>query len=117
MPASLPDSVILLGAAIKYLEDELLPALSGYHRFKTRVTINVLSTVRRELELRESQAAAELQRLAALIGYGGTLDELNTELAMRIRSGAIAADDPQLVAHVRESLRAALEINNPGWLK
>lgn len=117
MPASLPDAATLLGAAIKYFEDELLPTLSGYHRFKTRVTVNVLSTIRRELELREHQTTGELQRLAALIGHGGTLDELNSELSMRIRDGGIAADNPQLLEHVRESLRAALAINNPGWLR
>ena len=52
MPQSMPDAATLLGAAVKYLEDELMPTLDGYHRFKTRVTVNVLNTIRRELELR-----------------------------------------------------------------
>ena len=63
----MPDAPTLLGAAVKYLEDELLPSLDGYHRFKTRVTANVLNTVRRELEMRGEQAEAERARLAAIL--------------------------------------------------
>ena len=59
MPKSMPDAPTLLKAAITYLEEELMPTLDSYHRFKTRVTANVLSTLKRELELRDSQANAE----------------------------------------------------------
>ena len=52
MPQSIPKAAVLLEAAVKYLETELMPTLEGYHRFQTRVTVNVLNTVRRELELR-----------------------------------------------------------------
>ena len=53
MPRSIPNPSTLLMVAAKYLEEELLPTLSGYHRFQTRVATNVLNIVRRELELRE----------------------------------------------------------------
>ena len=43
MPQSFPDAKTLLVAATKYMEDELMPTLDGYHRFKVRVTINVLT--------------------------------------------------------------------------
>lgn len=115
MPRSLPDAATLLKAAAKYLEDELLPTLADYHRFQTRVTINVLNTVRRELELYDAQAAAERVRLAALLGYDAAVEELNAELAKRIRSGAIPLDDPALRSHIRQSLADALAINNPRW--
>ena len=59
MPQSMPSAPILLTAAVKYLEEDLLPSLTGYHRFKTRVTANVLNIVRRELELREAQSEDE----------------------------------------------------------
>ena len=76
MPESIPDAPTLLGAAVKYLEDELLPSLDGYHRFKTRVTVNVLNTVRRELEMRGAQAEAERARLAAILGHDGEVEVL-----------------------------------------
>ena len=65
---------------MKYLEDELMPTLDGYHRFKTRVTVNVLNTVRRELEMRGAQAEAERARLAAMLGHDGEVETLSAEL-------------------------------------
>lgn len=116
MPQSLPDASTLLGAAVKYLEEELAPTLDGYHRFKTRVTANVLKTIRRELELRGKQAAAERARLAAILGHDGEVEALSLELSERIRSGAIDLNDPALRAHLRQSVADALAINNPKWI-
>jgi hypothetical protein len=116
MPSSIPDAPTLLGAAIKYLEDELMPALEGYHRFKTRVTINVLNTLRCELELRGQQSADEHSRLVELLGHEGALAELSAELAEKIRTGAFSIEDEQTRDHIRRSLQEALSINNPNWL-
>ena len=116
MPQSIPKAAVLLEAAVKYLETELMPTLAGYHRFQTRVTVNVLNTVRRELELRGAQAEAERSRLVAMLGHDGDVETLSIELAERIRAGAISIDDPALRAHVRQSLADALAINNPKWL-
>jgi hypothetical protein len=116
MPASQPDAASLIEAAIKYLDEELLPGLEGYHRFQTRVTINALATVRRELTLRDAHEKEEHRRLAALIDRDGTAEELNEELCRRIRAGQIVQDDAALRAHVRTSLLDALAINNPKWL-
>lgn len=116
MPQSIPKATVLLEAAMKYLETELMPTLSGYHRFQTRVTVNVLNTVRRELELRGAQAEAEHARLAAILGHDGDVETMSRELADKIRAGAISIGDPALRAHVRQSLADALAINNPKWL-
>ncbi len=115
MPQSIPKAAVLLAAAVKYLETELMPTLDGYHRFQTRVTVNVLNTVRRELELRGARAEAERLRLAAILGHEGDVETLSIQLAERIRAGAIAIDDPALRAHVRQSLADALAINNSKW--
>ena len=117
MPLSMPDARTLLDAAIKYLEEELLPELTGYHRFKTRVTTNVLITIRREFDLGAAQAAEERTRLVGLLGHEGDVATLSLELAERIRAGTI---DPQLPAvrdHIRKSLSEALSINNPKWIE
>jgi hypothetical protein len=116
MPSSIPDAQTLLKAAISYLEEELIPSLAGYHRFKTRVASNVLSTIRRELELRDANAQRERARLVSLLGRDGDVRALSDELAERIRAGVIAVDDPALRQHIRESLRETLAINNPRWL-
>jgi hypothetical protein len=116
MPQSIPSASVLLTAAVKYLEEELLPSLSGYHRFKTRVTANVLNIVRRELELRDTQSAAERTRLCALVGHDGDTETLSAELSQLIRQGAVDLNDADLRAHLRQSLADALAINNPKWL-
>src|SRR4029077_18899221 len=83
MPQSMPSAPVLLTAAVKYLEEELLPTLTGYHRFQTRVTANVLNIVRRELELRETQSAAEHERLRALVGHDSDTESLSRELSVK----------------------------------
>jgi hypothetical protein len=115
MPRSIPDASTLLNAAIKYLDEELMPTLSGYHRFQTRVTVNVLNIIRRELERREAHDAAECLRLRALLGHDGALDELNDELCDQIRQNQVDLNDPSLREHLRQSLADALAINNPKW--
>jgi len=116
MPRSKPDAEILLQAAAEYLQNELLPTLSGYHSFQTRVTINVLNTVRRELQQSGAMDAAERRRLVALLRREGSLEELNDMLVAQIGNGQIGLDDAQLRQHIRSSLEEALSINNPKWL-
>ena len=101
MPQSTPKAAVLLEAAVKYLETELMPTLDGYHRFQTRVTVNVLNTVRRELELRGTQAEAEHRRLVAMLGHDGEVEAMSVELAEKIRAGVISIDDPALRARPR----------------
>src|SRR5258708_8469791 len=104
MPQSTPKAAILLEAAVKYLETELMPTLDGYHRFQTRVTVNVLNTLRRELELRGTQALAEHARLVAMLGHDAAVETLRLELAEKIPAGSIAIDSHALPAHARQPL-------------
>lgn len=115
MPQSMLSAPVLLTAAMKYLEEDLLPTLTGYHRFQTRVTVNVLNIVRRELELRDAQSAAERMRLSALVEHDGDVESLSAELCEVIRNGAIDLNDTNLRSHLRQSLADALAINNPKW--
>ena len=116
MPQSMPDASTLLGAAVKYLEDELLPTLEGYHRFKTRVTVNVLNTIRRELELRGDQAAAARRVVHGVDDLesgvhglaGGQADQLRRERGVPGRGGAdLAAADRADERHARIAVERA----------
>jgi hypothetical protein len=112
----MPDVQTLLDAAGQYLEQALLPTLSGYHRFQTRVTVNVLNIIRRELENRAAQELAESDRLIAIVGHGATLEALTDELCDLIRTGSIDPNRAALHSHIKQSLADALAINNPKWV-
>ncbi|MFT3820879.1 MAG: DUF6285 domain-containing protein [Rubrivivax sp.] len=117
MSTFVPDAATLLQAAADYLEAELLPTLAGYHRFQTRITVNVLRTVTRELQLAPAQQEAQRERLAALLGTGhdGDAMALEAELAAAIVDGRQPIDDAALIDHLRRTLREALAIDNPKW--
>ena len=72
--------------------------------------------VERELELGDAQEAAEHERLVALLGRDGTVRELTEILAADIRRGAMDGRWAETVEHVRGTVRAKLEVANPGYL-
>ncbi|MCB1477038.1 MAG: hypothetical protein H6883_13255 [Rhodobiaceae bacterium] len=115
MSRSLPAAETLLDASVAYLQERLMPELQGYHRFQTRVVINVLKIIARELRDAETVDAEEAASLRSLLGHDGSLDELENELAQSIREGHIPLDDPELIEHLRGSLANRLSINNPRW--
>lgn len=114
MPQSHPDAQTLLAAAVDQLEAEVYPTLQGGMRYRTRIVLNVLRVVQRELALGagfDAQDAAELQKLPGLESGGAEV------LTQRIEDGQADLDDPRLVAFLRQSLDRALAINNPRWTR
>lgn len=117
MPLSLSPAADMLAAIRDYLEAEILPTLRDDKRFNLRVACNMLATIEREQCLGPGLDAAEAARLGALTGEQGALDALNRRLALMIREGQIAIDDPRLLDHLRQTTADALCINNPQWLE
>lgn len=117
MTVFVPQADRLLQAAAAYLEQELLPTLSGYHRFQTRICINALRIVGRELQQGGALAQAEHARLVRLLRHEGSTESLNDELTRQLADGAMPLDTDGLLEHLRLSLRDALRINNPGWIE
>ena len=74
-----PDSA-LLAASIDYLETQLLPALEGEHRFKTRLVVNALKTLARGRPSPEPAATQEADGPAE-------------QLALKIRNHELALND------------------------
>ena len=93
-----PTTAELVTAVREFLEEHALPNLEGRNAFHARVAANALAIVARQLELGPEAEAAEQQRLQALLGTQGSLDELNRELCRRIRNGDLAIDAAALVA-------------------
>ncbi|MCU1393669.1 MAG: hypothetical protein JWM34_2097 [Ilumatobacteraceae bacterium] len=107
-----PTAAELVEAVREWMERDLMPGTSGRLQFHTRVAVNVLAMVQRELELGSAQAVDHADRLQAL----GFADD--AELAAAIRSGSL--DDPEIAATVRAVALASvvdkLRVANPRYL-
>src|SRR5947209_18438525 len=101
----------LVAAVREFLERDVMPATEGRVQFHTRVAVNVLGMVERELALGPDQVVAHAEGLARL----GVADE--AELAAAIRTGALDDRYDEVVAFVRQTVRAKLEVANPKYLE
>ena len=111
-----PTAPELVTAVREFLERDVMAATEGRVQFHTRVAVNVLNTVARELELGDGFADAEKARATALLGHDGDADALERELAAAIRSGALDGEQGAVRAHVRATVREKLLVANPGYL-
>lgn len=111
-----PTAIELLEAVREFLERDMLPEMKGGRAFHTRVAINVLGIVCRELRDAPAFDATEHEELRQLLGHDGTLPDLVRELAERIRSGSLDDKRGEVMAHVRKVVEAKLRIANPGYL-
>ncbi|MAG97602.1 MAG: DUF6285 domain-containing protein [Alphaproteobacteria bacterium] len=111
-----PDIDDLLATTLTELE-ALSAEATDDSRFRLRVCIHLLSIVRRELALGESNDDAERQRLSALLEREGSLEELNTELSARLRAGDFDARWQDVFDHLRQSAVERLAIVNPNHLR
>ena len=116
-----PTAAELVDAVTEFLERDLQPALEGRLAFHTRVAVNALRIVRREIELGPELDAVRAAGLRELLGSeaGGdaTTRELEVDLARRVRDGSLDARRPELVAYLRATLRLQLDIVHPGYVR
>ena len=118
MPDDRPTAAELVDAVTEFLERDLQPALSGRLAFHTRVAVNALRIVRREMELGPELDAARRTGLRELLGdaaAAASTRDLDVELARRIRDGSLDDRRPELVTYLRATLRLQLDIVHPGY--
>lgn len=116
MTTDRPSVPELLEAVREFLETEVQPSLEGSVAFHTRVAVNVLKIVERELADGPTLAAAEKARLVGLLGHDGDLDDLANELIEAIRAGRMDVTTPGLKEHLRSTVMAKLAIDNPRYV-
>ena len=109
-PHDMPSAAELVEAVREWLERDVLTGTQGRLQFHTRVAINVLSMVERELIVGPEQAAAHAARLAEL----GVADD--AELAARIRNGEMDDQAEAVRAAVWASVSDKLAVANPKYL-
>lgn len=108
-----PTAQQLVESVREWMERDVLAGTTGRLHFHTRIAINVLAMVERELQLGAQQAVDHAARLQGL----GVADD--AELAAAIRSGALLADDASaevVRAAVLDSVRDKLRVANPRYL-
>src|SRR5690349_15390500 len=123
-----PTALEYLQAVTHFLNEEAVPNLTDSRQFYGRVAANVLRAVMRELENEEHDLFAEWERLNQLLpplerpsslpALREAIRQRTNELCQRIRQGD-ADTGPyrqQVLAHVRESVREKLLVNNPQWI-
>ena len=114
-----PSAAELLEAVHAFLEGDIFPIVEGRAKFHTRVAMNVLKIVERELELSGDADLRERSGIEALFERSVESDEslldLNKELAGKIREGNLSASRVELFAHLRSTLKDKLAIANPKY--
>ena len=108
-PHDVPTAAQLVEAVREFLERDVMKATDGRVQFHTRVAMNVLGMVQRELEQGPAQAAAHRSALPGL----GVADE--AELAAAIRAGTFDDRRAEVVAVLRETVAAKLDVANPRY--
>ncbi len=111
-----PTAVELLVAIREFLEHDVMPAVEGRVRFHSRVAVNALGMLERELRLGPDLDAAERARLAELLGHEDDLPALTAELSRRIRDGSLDDRPAEVITAVRASVRDKLLVSNPDYL-
>jgi hypothetical protein len=109
-PHDAPSTGELIESVREWLERDVLAATEGRLQYHTRVAINVLSIVERELAVATLHDVVHRERLETL----GVADD--AELAEAIRSGALDDRIDEVRALVWQSVRDKLAVANPKYL-
>jgi len=103
-----PTAAELIEAVREFLERDVMTSTEGRVQFHTRVAINALNIVQRELEHPEIVAAHEVR--VRELGF-----ESDAELAAAIRSGALDDRYDEVKAALEASVADKLSIANPKY--
>src|SRR5438093_6960524 len=90
----------LIVAVREFLERDVMAATEGRVQFHTRVAVNVLGAVSRELTDGPAADATERAFLRDILGHDGDLRALNAELAARIRDGSLDDRRAEILTHL-----------------
>lgn len=110
-----PTPEVIVATVADALRQRILPLLTGAAAFEARLCINALELVARQLAHEQPFARAECVRLEDLLGHSGPLEDLNGELAARIRDGAMTRDNAELVAHLWATVMEKLAVDQPNY--
>ena len=106
-----PTASELIESVREWLERDVLPSVEGRLSFHTRVAMNSLDIVIREIETQQTDTAVHSEVLSSL---GVASDE---ELALRIREGHFDGTLAQLVETLSPVIENKVRVANPKYLQ
>lgn len=109
-PHDAPTAEQLLEAVREWLENDVMPSVTGRLQFHARVATNILAMVEREIEGSPADAAEHARHLAAL----GAHDD--AALASMIRSGEFDGDLSRVLDELEPVIRRKVEVANPRYI-
>ena len=110
IPHDPPTAEQLVEAVREWLETDVMPAVEGRLQFHTRVAINILAMVEREMAFGPEQAEVHRANLERL-GFGS-----DAELAAAIRRGECDDRMTEIEEVVFSSVVEKLRVANPKYL-
>ena len=120
-----PTALELLQAIEKFLDEQVVPATEGTTKFLTRVSVNSLRIIQRELRMEEQALEREWDGLNRLLGeeprphslarLREAVSRRNQQLAERIQQGDADEGDwaASVFAHVRQAVHDKAAIADP----
>ncbi len=105
-----PTVAELIESVREWIERDVLSSTEGRLKFHSRVAVNVLAMVERELAMGEQQEADHAARLASL----GMADD--AQFASAIRNGDLDTRLDEVRAVLRADVDAKLAVANPKYL-
>lgn len=110
-PHDRPTAKELLESVREWIERDLMPAVDGRLLFHSRVAMNVLDIVAREIELGPEQLERHELMLAS---FGVTSD---AELGAQIREGQFDSQLVDLLQKLRPVVEDKVRVANPRYLR
>lgn len=105
-----PTTAELIESVREWIERDVMTSTEGRLKFHSRVAVNVLAMVERELAMGEQQEADHTERLAAV----GMADD--AEFARAIRDGDLDDRLDEVRAILRADVDAKLAVANPRYI-
>ena len=96
--------------------ESIRPQLNPRDSFLSRVAVNALNAVKRELVQGPAAKAAAEARLSALLGMEGDLGSLNAELCERLRRGEMDVATPGLLVALKAGIEDQIAIDQPTYV-
>lgn len=124
MPSDRPTTSELLEAVTEFLQEKVIPQVDRATAFHSKVAINVLNIVAREIQHSDTFLTQECERLISLLTPLNiadldmekvTVDELNHALCRAIENNLIDMEDRNLADHLWLSVMDKLKIDNPKY--